>query len=134
MLQKVICALAVGLLVATLVGFAPNVSMGAPASRPHQFRVGNLVLTGHPMVVCVVEGRWYDRRHLRYQAWDRCEKLTVGPASAADLYRARRTLRRKGKLSGALPLVGAIVIENDFSRALLYLDKAGVTQDVLIGD
>lgn len=111
------------------------VTAAAPEPAARAFKVGGRTLEGRPKTICVIEGKWADGEYFRYEGWDKCSEMRVSSASLAD-YKDWEPRGPKGSLSVADIPPGAETIEisNDFSSVLVFRDRNGELQEVLIRD
>lgn len=120
------------LLVSPVVSTAAD---AAPKSTIRAFKVGGRTLQGSPKTICVIEGKWADGEHFRYEAWDTCKEMQVTSAKLAD-YKGWEPRGRKGSptVADIPPTAEPIEISNGFSSVLVFRDRDGEMKEVLIRD
>jgi len=113
----------------------PIAAAAAPKATAHVFKVGKRPFQGRPKTICQIEGKWADGQPFNYDAWDTCKKIMVKAASLAE-YKDWAPRGRKGALTVSDIPAGTEVVEisNDYSSVLVFRDRRGNVQDVLIRD
>lgn len=126
---------AAGLLGLTAMAVTVPAAVAAPATAPRTFKVGKQTFVGRPKTICEIEGKWSDGEQFTYTAWDTCAEMRVHAASLAD-YGGWAPRGRKGSPTVADIPTGSEVIEisNGYSSVLIYRDRRGDIQEVLIRD
>jgi len=119
----------------TGAGISTTAAAAAPRAAPHMFKVGKRSFQGSPKTICVIEGKWADGQPFSYDAWASCKEMTVKAASMAN-YKDWAPRGPKGALTVADIPAGTEVIEisNDYSGVLIFRDRRGNMQEVLIRD
>lgn len=123
-----------------LVTLFSVINLPASAAAPKaplttNFEVGSRILQGRPKTICVIEGTWADGEHLRFEAWDACSKMRVRPATIQEIGDAA-SLGADDKVTvrDIPPEAEVLQFSNDFSSVLIFRDKVGKVQEILIAD
>jgi hypothetical protein len=117
-------------LAAALAGSAP-----LPAQEPATIAVEGMRLQASDRPSCLLVGEWPDGSPLQYLAWDACAQLSVRRVGA-EAVRGAASLGIDDHVTVADIPPGAPILEiaNDYSVVILFPDRDGVTQEILIGD
>ncbi len=112
-----------------------SAAVAAPSAVQRVFQVGKRSFEGSPKTICVIEGKWTDGGAFSYEAWDTCKAMTVSAPSLAA-YKGWAPRGPKGAPTVADIPPGSEVIEigNGYSSVLVYRDRRGDMQEVLIRD
>ena len=122
-LQLIACALLV---------FLPASLAAAPLKKI--FKVENLVFTGTPKTICLIEGKWRDGKPFRYEAWDSCPSMRMRRATRKELLQSV-ALGDSDQVPSTLPAQAEVIeISNAYSRTLLFRDRNGHLKHILVGD
>ena len=126
------CAMAVSII--TLSSTAPA-AKPATAAKPHRFKVGNAIFAGSAKTICVIEGKWADGEHFRFEAWDECRAMRMRRVPESG-YRGAPSLGASKDYTVADIPPGAEVLEvsNDYSSVLLFRDRRGAMREILSRD
>lgn len=120
-------------LAATFLTLVPPSASAEPVRPERSFKVGSRIIVGVSKEVCELSGTWSDGRRFRYQAWDRCQDLSVRaltPEQLAEIIRSRR----QANASLAPEVSEFIEITNEFSRMVIYSDASGNIVEIAAGD
>lgn len=113
-----------------------NTKAEALGSEPARaFGLVGRQLQGRDAPVCVLRGKWADGSPFYWRAWTSCSKLEVRTTTLAEVRRlAGDRLDVDGMLAGLSERDELIEVSHDFSRVVLFRDKAGVTREIPTAD
>lgn len=126
-------------MLALALPIAQEQAAAAPNTRGERsglktFKVANRSFTGTAKTICVLEGSWADGESFRYEAWDRCDKITIEWVRAKSTPQTVEQVHGRNKTFVIPAGSEGFIVANDHSRVWLFRDKEGEVQEILISD
>lgn len=105
------------------------------AQGPDEIALEGMRLSATDRPSCLLVGEWPGGAPLQYLAWDACDKLTVRRVTFEEV-RGEPSLGINDHVTVADIPPGAPIVEvsNGASTVILFPDRDGVTQEILISD